>query len=116
MLHTCIEYVSADPLSTYIVYHPADVRWHVLNDTMSQYYLCYYRIFGLNALRRKQQHTEIMDALLSRAHAFHQVSRCSGSQQASVKGASKYMYAASMLMSENHQITIQIDHTSQLCN
>jgi hypothetical protein len=66
--------------------------------------------------RTKQQHTEITDALLSQAHAFHQVSHCRGSQQASIKGASKYMYAASMLMSENYQITIQIDHTSQLCN
>ena len=32
------------------MYHPPDVRWHVLNDTMSQYYLCHHRIFGLNAL------------------------------------------------------------------
>ena len=32
------------------MYDPADVRWHVLNDTMSQYYLCYYCIFGLNGV------------------------------------------------------------------
>ena len=32
------------------MYNPPDVRWHVLNDTMSQYYLHHYRIFGLNAL------------------------------------------------------------------
>src|SRR5258708_2843218 len=30
---------------------PADVRWHVLNDIMSQYYLGYHRIFWLNGLK-----------------------------------------------------------------
>jgi hypothetical protein len=32
------------------MYHPADVRWDVLNDIMSSYYLHNHRIFGLNAL------------------------------------------------------------------
>ena len=32
------------------MYNPADVRWDVLNDIMSLYYLCYYQIFGLNGL------------------------------------------------------------------
>src|ERR1700676_2197869 len=49
-LGTCIRYCSADLYNTYTMYHPPDVRWHVLNDTMSQYYLCHHRIFGLNAL------------------------------------------------------------------
>jgi hypothetical protein len=45
------------------MYNPPDIRWHVLNDTMSQYYLHYYRIFGLNgvqcheALRRPRGNT-----------------------------------------------------------
>jgi hypothetical protein len=34
-LYMCIEYSSANPLSTYIMYHPVDVHWDVLNDTMS---------------------------------------------------------------------------------
>ena len=38
-LHTRIEYHSADLYDTYTMYHPADVRWDVLNDTMSSYYL-----------------------------------------------------------------------------
>src|ERR1700685_391864 len=32
------------------MYHQPDIRWHVLNDTMSQYYLHYYRILGLNGV------------------------------------------------------------------
>jgi hypothetical protein len=32
------------------MYHPADVRWDVLNNIMSSYYLHNHRIFGLNAL------------------------------------------------------------------
>ena len=32
------------------MYHPADVRWDVLNDIMSSYYLHNHQIFGLNAL------------------------------------------------------------------
>src|ERR1700679_4366243 len=50
MLGTSIRYCSADLYNTYTMYHPPDVRWHVLNDTMSQYYLRYYRIFGLNGV------------------------------------------------------------------
>ena len=38
-LHTRIEYHSADPYDTYTMYHLADVRWDVLNDIMSSYYL-----------------------------------------------------------------------------
>src|ERR1700683_5725834 len=49
-LGTAIRYCSADLYNTYTMYHPPDVRWHVLNDTMSQYYLCYYRILGLNGV------------------------------------------------------------------
>src|ERR1700683_1517631 len=50
MLGTSIGYCSANLYHTYTMYHPPDVCWHVLNDTMSQYYLRHYRIFGLNAL------------------------------------------------------------------
>src|ERR1700683_226609 len=45
-----IEYRSANLYNTYIMYNPADIRWHVLIDIMSQYYPCYYRIFGLNGV------------------------------------------------------------------
>src|ERR1700689_4358746 len=55
-LGTCIRYCSADLYNTYTMYHPPDVRWHVLNDTMSQYYLCHHRIFGLNALVYQYNH------------------------------------------------------------
>ena len=40
MLGSSIEYCSADQYNTYTVYNPADIRWHVLNNSMSQYYLC----------------------------------------------------------------------------
>src|SRR5882762_5403937 len=50
-LPTCIEYHSTDLYYTYTMYNPADVRWDVLNDIMSSYYLRYYRIFGLNGLQ-----------------------------------------------------------------
>src|SRR5882762_10991778 len=43
-----IKYCSADTYNTYIMYSPVDVRWHVLNDIMSEYYLRYYHILGLN--------------------------------------------------------------------
>jgi len=49
-LPTHIEYHSADLYYTYTMYNPADVRWDVLNDIMSLYYLHYYQIFGLNGL------------------------------------------------------------------
>jgi hypothetical protein len=32
------------------MYHPPDFHWHILNNTMSQYYLCYYQILGLNGV------------------------------------------------------------------
>ena len=34
----------------YIIYNPPDICWHILNNTMSQYYLCFYHIFGLNGV------------------------------------------------------------------
>jgi hypothetical protein len=49
-LYTRIEYPSADQYNTYTIYIPVDVRWDVLNDIMSSYYLHNYRIFGLNGL------------------------------------------------------------------
>src|SRR5882762_8922730 len=45
-----IKYCSADVYNTYIVYSPADIRCHVLIDIMSEYYLCYYRVLGLNGV------------------------------------------------------------------
>ena len=45
-----IKYSSADLYNTYAMYNLPDIHWHVLNDTMSQYYLHHYWIFGLNAL------------------------------------------------------------------
>ena len=49
-LPTCIEYHSADLYDTYTMYNPADIRWDVLSDIMSVYYLHIYRIFGLKGL------------------------------------------------------------------
>jgi len=49
---TRIEYLSADPYSTYTIYNPADVRSDVLNDIMSSYYLHIYRILGLNGVMK----------------------------------------------------------------
>jgi hypothetical protein len=34
------------------MYNLEDVRWDVLNDIMSSYYVCIYQIFGLNALQK----------------------------------------------------------------
>ena len=45
-----IKYYLADLHNTYTMYNPPDVRWHVLNNTMSQYHLHYYQIFGLNGV------------------------------------------------------------------
>jgi len=50
MLPTHIEYHSADPYYTYTMYRLVDVRWDVLNNIMSSYYLHKYWIFGLNGL------------------------------------------------------------------
>ena len=36
------------------MYNPADIRWDVLNDIMSLYYLHIYRIFGLKGLTKHQ--------------------------------------------------------------
>src|ERR1700685_4369618 len=52
-LGTSIRYCSADLYNTDTMYHPLDVHWHVLNDTMSQYYLHYYQILGLNGMQMK---------------------------------------------------------------
>jgi hypothetical protein len=49
-LGTSIRYCAANLYNTYTMYHPPDVRWHILNDTMSQYYLHYYWILGLNGV------------------------------------------------------------------
>jgi hypothetical protein len=38
------------------MYHPADIRWDVLNDIMSSYYLHNHQIFGLNALASEHVH------------------------------------------------------------
>ena len=39
MLLTSIKYHSTDPYNTYTMYNPVDIRWDVLNDIMSFYYL-----------------------------------------------------------------------------
>ena len=59
MLHTYIKYHSADPCSTYIMYNSVDVRWHVLNNIMSQYYLHYCRVFGLNGVKGTKEMIEV---------------------------------------------------------
>jgi hypothetical protein len=56
-----IKYFPADPYNTYTMYNPADICWHVLNNIMSEYYLCYYHIFWLNALCLKQK-TQVWQA------------------------------------------------------
>jgi hypothetical protein len=33
------------------MYHLLDIRWDVLNNRMSSYYVCYYHISGLNGVR-----------------------------------------------------------------
>ena len=43
-----------DLYNTYTIYNPPDVHWHILNNTMSQYYLCFYHIFGLNGVWNHQ--------------------------------------------------------------
>ena len=49
-LATSIKYCSADVYNTYIVYSPADICCHVLINIMSEYYLHYYRVLGLNLI------------------------------------------------------------------
>ena len=49
-LPTRIEYHFADLYNTDTMYNPPDVRWDVLSDIMSEYYLHIYRIFGLNGV------------------------------------------------------------------
>ena len=44
------QYYSADPVDPLPVYDPPDIRWHVLSGILSQYYLRYYRILGLNGV------------------------------------------------------------------
>ena len=50
-LPTAIGYCWADVYNTYTMYNPPDVRWDVLIDIMSIYYLCYYHISGLNGVQ-----------------------------------------------------------------
>ena len=45
------EYISADPIQSFTMYNPPDVRWDVLIGTMSQYYLRLHRILGLNGVQ-----------------------------------------------------------------
>ena len=47
-----IEYYSADPYNTYTMYNPADIRWDVLNNIMSSYYLHNHQILGLNGVSK----------------------------------------------------------------
>ena len=52
-LATSIKYCSADMYNTYIVYSLADICCHVLIDIMmSEYYLRYCHVLGLNGVRR----------------------------------------------------------------
>ena len=46
----CIRYYQADPYYSNMMYNPPDVRWHMLNHIMSQYYLHYLGIFKLKGL------------------------------------------------------------------
>jgi hypothetical protein len=46
---TIIEKVTVE-VEEYTMYHPQDVCWHNLNNTMSQYYPHYYKILGLNGV------------------------------------------------------------------
>ena len=39
------------------MYNPADIRWDVLNDIMSSYYLHNHQILGLNGVPRKRRKT-----------------------------------------------------------
>src|ERR1700684_3733737 len=57
MLGTSSRYCLADLYNTDTMYHPPDIHWHVLNDTMSQYYLHYYRILGLNGVVKHHQNS-----------------------------------------------------------
>ena len=59
-ISTCIEYLSANLYNTYTMYNPADVRWDVLNDIMSSYYLCYYQILGLNDVVLRDKPRELL--------------------------------------------------------
>src|ERR1700683_2232074 len=65
-----IEYRSANLYNTYIMYNPADVRWHVLIDIMSQYYPCYYRIFGLNALSAESHTYKLISYIYGSTYLF----------------------------------------------
>ena len=48
-----IVYCSADVYDTYTKYNPADVRWDILNHTMSQYNLHYNHILWLNCVHKE---------------------------------------------------------------
>jgi len=47
---TCIKYSLADIYDTYTMYNPPDIRWPILNTTMSQHYVHCYQIHGLNGV------------------------------------------------------------------
>ena len=48
------------------MYNPLDIRWHVLNNIMSQYYLCYYQIFRLNGVPSEGTYQDSVTAPLGR--------------------------------------------------
>ena len=58
--------------STYTLYNPADVRWDILSDIMSSYYLHIYHILGLNGVKNETELvlTEV-DHLLDDLCAMH---------------------------------------------
>src|ERR1700685_3862590 len=94
-LGTCIRYCSADLYNTYTMYHPPDVCWHVLNDTMSQYYLCHHRIFGLNALK------ELLERHWSAVHSFAQHSEATTQVGSHCRGS-----IVSVTILQSHSINI----------
>src|ERR1700683_2809377 len=65
-----IRYCSADLYNTYTMYHLLDVCWHILNDTMSQYYLCYYWIFGLNGVDKKVDIVVVLEEFQVQLHGI----------------------------------------------
>ena len=62
-LPTRIEYHSADLYNTDTMYNPPDVRWDVLSDIMSVYYLHIYRIFGLNGVMFEPFNSAILEVV-----------------------------------------------------
>jgi hypothetical protein len=52
MLGMSIRYCLANLYNTYTMYNLLGVCWHILNNTMSQYYVHHYWIFGPNDLQQ----------------------------------------------------------------